>query len=308
MIKEEKIRPQDEPARNPETIDLNNLKSFLENNGLEVVNLEQPWRNVIGKVKRDSADYFFKLGTNPEISERVHNESVWNKIVASQLDIDKYQIPLVQDTGSYRNLFWMTTEFIEGKLVAARKEVGRLENWLPQIVGLAAQMNSLARIELPRDREFRGKDANEVLLNKAKGWANEVEHDCQNLLTIIMEAPKLSAALQHGDFVPWHIMITEDHRLALIDGEHANNVYPKHYDAAYFYHRVYTLIERPDLAESFLQLYRDRLPIEEKDTFAECFRPVIAQRIIGGFFDAKMEKVKDLEFHLGLESKILKNS
>jgi hypothetical protein len=94
-----------------------------------------------------------------------------------------------------------------------------------------------------------------------------------------------SPALAHGDFTPWHVFVTSNSKLVLTDGEWANSCLPKYYDLAYCYHRMCTCIGAFDLARSLVNKYRKLLNKNELVNFDKLFKPILAERILGGFWD-----------------------
>jgi len=110
-------------------------------------------------------------------------------------------------------------------------------------------------------------------------------------------------APQHGDFVPWHIFITNENKLFLIDGEHSRIAGFKFYDIAYFYHRVYTKLKRPDIANKFLEEFNNIYQFSKADK--ECLGLILAQRVIGGYFDSSKCGEKNVCLHDELKRKIL---
>jgi len=92
-------------------------------------------------------------------------------------------------------------------------------------------------------------------------------------------AEKLEKKTRHGDFVPWHMMLFENGRLGLFDGEHAMSDGVEYYDMCYFIHRVFSVLEQPEFAKEILAALVARGYDIEK------LRVVLAARGIGGFLD-----------------------
>lgn len=97
--------------------------------------------------------------------------------------------------------------------------------------------------------------------------------------------PYIEPHLQHGDFVPWHILVDANQDWWLIDGEHANTQKPRYYDLAYMYSRIFTNMRSPEHASRLLKAF-----CEEANTSIEtiypALLPVMTSRAIGMQFDA----------------------
>jgi hypothetical protein len=61
------------------------------------------------------------------------------------------------------------------------------------------------------------------------------------------------------------------------------------------------------LAKSYLSKFRDQLSVEEKNKFDLSVRPILATRIIGGFWDTKTDGQEDIACHNKLKEDFLKN-
>lgn len=114
---------------------------------------------------------------------------------------------------------------------------------------------------------------------------------------------KIITGVSHGDFVPWN-MIREGDRIVLIDGEHGSAKTPRYYDVAYLYHRLYTLVGRPDLADRYLRAVVSGFDSDELARFHDFFPHVLASRTIGGYFDAKNDGTS-FEYHDRLRDEVL---
>lgn len=57
-----------------ERLDLEEVGKYLRNQGYDVGQLKQPWRHVVGKVKRKGQDLFFKMASTDVIGVQTRNE------------------------------------------------------------------------------------------------------------------------------------------------------------------------------------------------------------------------------------------
>src|SRR3546814_14349702 len=91
-------------------------------------------------------------------------------------------------------------------------------------------------------------------------WSSDV---CSSDLAI-QDTPPLTACMQHGDFVPWHIFEKEE-EWVIFDAEHAHHELPRFYDLAYSYSRIYTRADDSNLARQQLALFIERIALERSD-------------------------------------------
>ena len=95
----------------------------------------------------------------------------------------------------------------------------------------------------------------------------------------------LTPHFQHGDFVPWHILIDANQDQWLIDGEHASVQKPRYYDLAYMCSRIFTRLHSPEHAAKLLKVF-----MQESEMSAEALYPallpIMTSRAIGMHFDA----------------------
>lgn len=91
--------------------------------------------------------------------------------------------------------------------------------------------------------------------------------------------------LQHGDFVPWHILIDANQDWWLIDGEHASLQKPRYYDLAYMYSRIFTRLHSPQYAIVLLENFMQKAEKSAKELYPALL-PVLTSRAIGMHFDA----------------------
>lgn len=301
------------------TADITKVRKFLESKDYAVLELEQLWRHVTGKLKKGGQLFFFKMATTEGIAERTKNEFAWNKEVNKHVGNKKqpFLIPKNRDGGYYKDtLFYFISDFFKGDYLATKYPPDKkdLKSWLEKIATTALFIQNLPEMDLPKNEGSRrklsesGMTKAEYMHQKASKWAESFDTDVSDLLEIMRNAEQaVKTATNHSDFVPWHMRRTEDGRFGLVDGEHASSFGVKYYDTAYFYHRVYTSLEEPNLAKQFLKILKTQLNNKERGLFLEEIRPVLALRCIGGFFDAKNEGKKDLSLHKKLMKEILTN-
>ena len=114
-------------------------------------------------------------------------------------------------------------------------------------------------------------------LVKEKGWRIEEEKTANRRFVY--------PALQHGDFVPWHMFQIDDKTIGVVDGEHASLIKPRFYDLAYLYTRLYTKASSPDAAKKVLRLFL-KTSGTKRGHFFRAFLPVATLRSFGVLFDS----------------------
>ncbi|HEU5187966.1 MAG TPA: phosphotransferase [Candidatus Saccharimonadales bacterium] len=95
----------------------------------------------------------------------------------------------------------------------------------------------------------------------------------------------LTPQLQHGDFVPWHILIDANQDWWLIDGEHASLQKPRYYDLAYMYSRIFTRLHSPHHAATLLRSF-EQFSGTPRQNIYPALLPIMTSRAIGMHFDA----------------------
>ncbi len=299
--------------RRAQRLDLNEIQAYLEGLSFTRIKLEQQWRHITGRVTKDGISQFFKLSSTPDIAQKTRNEYTWNQAMHKALIHTPISIPRNYESGAFGDLFWFTCEFIEGPPLVEQRESNRAEailNYLDAISQtLTVIMNEQTGRQLPNDlaKPDTQKERIQLFLNKVNHWAENSDGDTDELYEFLTShADELQTAPSHGDFSPWHLIKQTDGHLFLIDGEHGQITGVKFYDAAYFYHRIFTGLMRPDIADRFLQTFFKTYSADEDDL--RCFRAILAQRVIGGYFDAKNDGQTDLKLHDELRNRIVSNS
>lgn len=290
--------------RSTETVDLNKVSRYFTGLGFEVVSLEQPWRHLVGKLRKKGRDYFVKLGSTLEISQnRTRREKLWFEYVGTHLSShEAFTIPKTYESGLFDGrLFWFTSDWFEPNRLSIKKPANpkNLDKWIPTIVKAAV---ALLKIPVPQPGEElytamyqneknEPKPADRLRAN-AYVWAEESGEDVADLLHEIDQAVDkvesggslLETAVTHGDFVPWHMFEVNEKRFALIDADLGSFRTPKYYDAANFYRSVWVHLGE-NFSRQFLRSFLDIYQPKNVGEFWMRFRPVLAQRIIGGFWD-----------------------
>lgn len=287
-------------------------KQYFESLGYEVIKIEQIWRHITGILKKGESQYFLKLATSEEIGKKTENECRWNSYINSFSDDKKLSmaVPKVVDSGKWNNLFWFLAEYVEGKLIASPNEnqtklleenLGLFARTAKEIILIDPEISLLGDDGVDSPEEKKRK-----MIEKIENWAKESGKDIAELVKeTITGIENVIFAPVHGDFVPWHGIKSNNGNIYLVDGESAKMKGIKFYDVAYFYHRVYTKMKRSDLADRFLDEFRKIYSFSEEDK--KCFKFILGQRIIGGYFDAKNDGITSMEKQDELKNRLLEN-
>ncbi len=290
-----------------EKINLEDVGRYFEGLGYKVKKLEQKWRHVTGEVLFENEKLFLKLASTKDVGERTKNEKQFNENANTvwKKYLKVFKIPKIFDEGMYDDRYWFVGEFVFGKPLAEVNQKSDIEEKdLLKAAEIAKNLIDLTDLCLfPKDKEHLRELWKNRIVNMSKEWAKNIKRDSKKLLQFIEENKvDVDLAMSQGDFTPWHVMKTKN-EYYLIDSEAAQVSGLKHYDAAYFYHRVYTKLRRPDLAEIFLKKYHEIVGWTEENT--RQFALVLASRIVGGYFDAEKDGVTSIELNKQLENNLL---
>lgn len=299
-----------ERHRRSEKLDLREVKDYFTAKDYEPISVEQVWRHVTGILRKEDKDYFLKLASTTGVAERTRNEFEWNNLISSLPENQKLPVLIPQnyDSGEFKGLFWFLSDYAGKKLLVRpedKNETGGLEKELPVIAETARKIIDIKTdLTLPLDKEIAEEERKEKFFKKLEHWAEETPKDVTKLITFIKERfDYLQIAPSHGDFVPWHFVQSDEGKLFLVDGEHAHVLGLKFYDVAYFYHRVFTKLKRPDIADRFLGEFGGLYEFSEEEK--ELFKFVLAQRLVGGYFDAEKDGITSVALQDQLKTRLL---
>lgn len=273
--------------------ELSSIQRTLEGRGFEVVSLQQHWRHVYGEVFEGEARYFFKMASSTGVGLSTRNELKWAAQVQPILTKAKspISIPSIYRSGTIAGSFFFLAEFVEGNEIC-------LQHRKPSTTKTMKAVHQIAELLLillaARTKGFREDSAYNRVKYPGEKFARRAEKSYKSinrtdLLPVLKIAKTMEThyhpSLAHGDFTPWHLRESKRGELFLIDGELASSTHPRYYDLAYCYHRLVTHSGRPGAAEAILNAFVQRLPKRHKKGFADQFHAVLAERIIGGFWD-----------------------
>jgi len=289
------------------------LTSFLESIGYKVLSMEQQWRNITAKISKHNTNYFFKLGSTPEISQRTINEYSFYKYMNGRKSAPILS-PKPISTGVYAgNLNWFIAEWIEGEILVKKddtsgKGVARLKEFFPTIIRYLEFLDQQSsNIELARDRTTLLDVYMDKLIDTSQDFFMQIKQVSTgrnqetikrvNYLINYLQTNSscLQLVLTHNDFVPWHLIVTPHNNLYSIDAEHSSFFYNKFHDVVTFYHRIFVFMNNPILGERFLGDIKSGFGIKEGENLETQLKFAMAHRLIGGYWEAIVKEWSDVE-------------
>lgn len=282
-----------------ENLDLDQVKNFFHKK-YQIKKLWQGPRHILGILLKNNKSYFLKLSTSEGISIVTKNEYYWNNYFNNYSLNPKYLVPKNYDSGLFKKkYFYLITEYFNGKLLCETRDcesISDLVEFIPQIIDLSELIQQLPQ----SDFLYKGDEKEDFqmkFLSKTRSWFNDIPSDVAERFNIkilwkIVEGgiARLSSRPRHGDFAPWHMVKLPGDRLGLIDGEHAMPYGVEGYDICYFIQRVFSVLERPDIAESIF------LKLKDKGYKTSRLKVVLAARAIGGFLDESLTDRPDYKY------------
>jgi aminoglycoside phosphotransferase (APT) family kinase protein len=256
---------------------------------------------------------FFKA-SNPKssLSREVETEVWWNltlERIVQQLPQKKkiFRGPHVHAYGSEDEFSWYLAEYFDASLLVdlkAEKYKNQIHKELENIVDVLVTLDKVRVETLPATSLYSEEGESSPynnLLKKVDRWLEKPlkaklitpERVEQGKALIERCRPFVYPALQHGDFVPWHMFrLLKEKVIGIVDGEHASLVKPRFYDLAYLYTRLYTKAHVPAKARKSLNIFLEKSELGRKEFF-QSFLPVITLRSFGMHLDA----INDKDYH-----------
>jgi hypothetical protein len=299
-------------------LDLPSIEKQLAAIDCNVISLEQAWRHVHGKVSFKGKTLFLKMASTVGISRATRNESVWNRHLKRHLSPQApFTVPAIVKTGTLSGKFYYLAEHIEEptplcpSISGANKKVYR--SYTKALAESLIELSTLDRRSFIWDRRYKYlQHPGTRFFNRALSFFNSVQKPAE-LLPVLTIAKEISTlyrpALAHGDFTPWHMLRDRSNQLFLTDGEWGTGYLPSFYDLAYCYHRTCTFLGHIDVAVTLAAEYRSLLKKSQKNFFDKAFPAVVAERVLGGYWDdtqGKVELLPTLHRHKKLKEMLLK--
>ncbi len=247
-----------------------------------------------------------KSNANPSFVSRTLTEIYTLLELDGHLDAI-FSVPKILDFDfSEQKYLWFLTE-----LNATQYLVG---NTAADVEVLAHATNAILRSDLkvplkdaPRLEKLNANLGQE-LLNKLKDlavvWQKEINIPVTDLIDTMMTYSMSSVPPipVHGDLVARHILKLENDKFQIYDWELAGGAYFYGYEPAYVFHRTYTRDGTPELAQVYLDTLLKNSTDEEIDNLKLTFKPMLAQRLLGGYKDYSDTNSREFALNTQLHS------
>ena len=244
-------------------------------------------RYIIYVLGRNGKKYFYKE-LNHDKKERFYAQILFQKKVeASGKNII---LPKLYDYDFEIEKPWILWEYLLGKHLAEwrPKNIKDFERWLAPIVDMIIELQNIK----PDPAEF---DIADRMILRVEQWTKESiengnfqqSHKEKIIKYIEKNRSLIRIGFNHSDLVPWHMHEIKYPKFALVDYEGSKNK-PLYYDIAHIYHRIYTKLAEPKLADKLLEIYKSKANLPKN--FDKIFLTILGTRIAGGFFDCLVNK------------------
>ncbi|MFH1565882.1 MAG: phosphotransferase [bacterium] len=227
---------------------------------------------------------------------KLNNEFIVPKVLNFDLTDDKYLWVFIEK---------FIENFVDGKTFEGVEILSKAT------LAVIRSNMSIPHKDNPRlDKIKEGKQYEllKVVVDLAYEWNKEFEHNIDKLVSVLKKYPLKDFPITcvHGDLVHRHIL-NLGNKFAIIDWELAGGAYFWGYEPAYIYHRLYTRDGTKETAEYYKKRFLNSLNKEETILFNKTFKPMLAQRIIGGYKDYKDKNSKEYSFNRELEETVLQS-
>jgi hypothetical protein len=264
------------------------LKSFFQN--------DHHYFFLAGK---NGQQYFVK--TSIDRHKEAEMEFKWSESVGKELDkIGNAPVSLSRNSAQayIGDSFCQIQPYIGGHDLAERNfgltpkyQQEELKRYLPHIAWAAAFFDS-ANVSIYKEPCSNSKVVDTIRLSN--NWTRKlVDRGIVNQLQIeklksiaSKHYPALTHGLQHGDLTPFNIRIEEKSGKPIImDFEHGSvKNLPKGFDLALSFHRMWTVLNQPDLAKQLIREYA-RITKSSPDAIINMMIPSLISITCGGIMD-----------------------
>ncbi|MBU0618902.1 hypothetical protein KKD62_01555 [Patescibacteria group bacterium] len=280
------------------------IATFFSAKGYQIQSLNYPGRHVAGILTKDGQKYFLKLATTPGISVLTEIEADWNQQFNQLIPRKEslFWVPQVFDQGYYQtSLFYLITDVFSGPLLASVRSKNvfakLMAKNLSPIIKFSQLIANLNLKNIVSREDIQAADHQQWFMAKTQSWYKAIpisiieKYPLEPLLVLVKQNSSLLAKkTRHGDFAPWHIFQLPNNRLGLIDAEHALSNGVEYYDIGYFIQRVFSVLEKPDLAEKIINILL-KLGYSRKK-----LKTILSARAIGGFLDSSLVPFPDYTY------------
>ena len=241
---------------------------------------------------------------SPDQERELQNEVWWNltltRLVEAYPDCKLVPPQILMSAPSH----YIGQYFDAPALQTDSRDMAQTERWVEPLAQVLVDLDQLAlspKLHGKPDYEASQSAAYTNLWGKVEKWLEKPL--AQGMITeqekarakeqIESRLSDIQPALQHGDFVPWHMFDLGDGKIGLIDGEHASLTKPRYYDLAYLYTRLATRQQSFEQASKVLREFLKLSMVDEAE-FLKSWLPVITLRSLGMYNDAIADlKIQD---------------
>jgi ADP-heptose:LPS heptosyltransferase len=257
-------------------------------------------------LRKNGRLFFLKMDRNclPAFA----GEKEWNdaagRLFSSSVPV---LIPKVEELVSVGEYDGIVLEHIEGEELAQINpsiDIGKTAQFVDELAAVAVFLDKQENPLNDDDRKSERK-MQDSLWGGIKGWSENLHK--QGLISEFQKSKfreiylslkeGLEVGFQHGDFSPSNLRLNEEGELFLTDSEFGGQFfYPKGYDLAHCFHKLWAVYGRPDLARKMLNKYLEKSN-NTREELIKMIAPSLVYRALAG--------VKD--FHSGGEKGFAKH-
>lgn len=298
------------------------VSSYLDN-GYRIKKRLYSYRFTVVVLEKDGREFFLKVGVKTDKSFKDRPlDKMWAReekfisFINGRLKLSSpkppFRLPRFLEREQDDDAAWTLQEYLMGAHILEPSPIknSTARIWIPTIAQILHWFNHLP----PEEWGSVDEDLKQETLNKinkhskeplARGILSDLE--LEQVLSIVKKyAPYAKPAIQHGDFVPWHMHDDGFPNVVLVDVEAANLRF-RYYDLSYIYHRLYTETTEPKLAKVLLAAFLQS--VDDKELFIKQFLPSLVNRAVGGLQDYCIKydshSAKENESYLKLQREFL---
>lgn len=296
----------------PGNVDLKKFSDLLRLNGYKVEKVWLDLRHAVGLLHKDGHKLIAILSTTEGMSWATRTEYEWNDQFNRQVKKSEstFLVPVNHDWGYFNNLFYLITDFSDGKLLFDEFKNNfnrKIFNYdLDKILDFSELIQSLNFKGMDIDEQYGNMDHQQRFFEKTKQMYEEtpsdikIKYNLKELLEFVENKSNLlEKRLNHGDFDPRHIFKTLDKKYYLIDAELADPKGIEYLDIAYFFQVIYREIKNEKVVEDFIYKFKERKYDFEK------LQVVLVSRVIGSFRRRSLMKETNYERDVDFKNLVL---
>jgi len=242
------------------------------------------------KVSVDGEILFLKIAKSAKEGRNFENELAWGEFMNQLVTVHPELRIRATDPFSYQPNLAYLSEFIDAPFLCTKENVDDLMPYIPRYNTCLQAVDSIG-LGYTTSLPTRDGKVNHLNLDirwedwfKASGGFGKYENDIERARALVKASTTLQSCMQHGDFVPWHIFNVSD-EWVVYDSEHAHHDWPRFYDLAYSYSRLFVWQRKRHVAQALLNEYIATMQLPEPE-FWEQFLPVLTSRAVGVLSDA----------------------